>query len=135
MIRIGIVGIGFVGMKALWLVPLVGIFLWTVAPAKDLGQPQPETTFWASNDKPTLDVAVSVQKKKPTVHLWKDGKEDAPLDQKSSSWMVIQILGGDGKPAKEVPVKDGYFEMALPQAFFEANPQSITLTWIDFYRQ
>jgi hypothetical protein len=30
--------------------------------------------------------------------------------------------------------KDGYFEMALPKAFFEGNPKSITLNWIDFYR-
>ena len=66
--------------------------------------------------------------------IWKDGKEDAPLDEKSPFWMDIRILTGDGKPAKELPLKDGYFEMALPKAFFEGNPKSITLNWIDFYR-
>ena len=32
------------------------------------------------------------------------------------------------------PLKDGYFEMQLSKAFFEDNPKSITLNWIDFYR-
>jgi hypothetical protein len=49
--------------------------------------------------------------------------------------MDVQIVGGDGKPAKEFSLRDGYFEMALPRAFFEGNPKSVTLNWIDFYRQ
>ena len=48
--------------------------------------------------------------------------------------MDIRILTGDGKSAKELPLKDGYFEMALPRAIFEGNPKSITLSWIDLYR-
>ena len=90
--------------------------------------------FRASNGKVTLDAAVSIQDGKPKVRLWKDGKEDAPLDEKSPFWMDIRILTGEGKPARELPLKDGYFEMALPRAFFEGNPKSITLNWIDFYR-
>ena len=62
------------------------------------------------------------------------GKEDAPLDEKSPLWTDIRIVGSDGKPAKELPLKDGYFEMALPRAFFEDNPKAITVKWIDFYR-
>jgi hypothetical protein len=46
-------------------------------------------------------------------------------------WTDIRIVGGDGKPAKEIPLKDGHFEMAL----FEGNPKAITLTWIAFYRR
>lgn len=68
------------------------------------------------------------------VRRWRDGKEDANLDEKSPFWADIRIVGGDGKPAKEIPLKDGYFEMTLPQAFFDNNPKSITLNWIDFYR-
>ena len=91
-------------------------------------------SFRASNGKVTVDAAVSSQDGKLKVRIWKDGKEDAPLDEKSPFWMDIRMVGGDGKPAKELPVKDGYFEMALPKAFFEGNPKSITLNWIDFYR-
>jgi len=90
--------------------------------------------FGASNGKVTLDAAVSIQDGKQSVRQWKDGKEDAPLDKKSPFWMEIRMVGGDGKPAKEIPLKHGYFELQLPRAFFEGNPKSITLKWIDFYR-
>ncbi len=90
--------------------------------------------FRASNGKVTLDAAVSIQDGKPKVRLWKDGKEDAPLDEKSPFWMDVRILSDEGKPAREIPLKDGSFEMALPRAFFEGSPKSITLNWIDFYR-
>ena len=91
-------------------------------------------SFRASNGKVTLDAAVGIQEGKAKMRLWKDGKEDAPLDEKSPFWTAIRIVGGDGKPAKELPLKGGYFEVALPRAFFEGNPKSITLDWIDFYR-
>ena len=89
-------------------------------------------SFEASNGKIALNAAVSSQN--GNVRLWKDEKEDSPLDAKSPLWMEIRMVGGDGKPAKTIPLKDGYFEMALPKAFFEGNPKSITLNWIDFYR-
>lgn len=91
-------------------------------------------SFRASNGKVTLDAAVSVDKGKAKLRLWKDGKEDAPLDEKSPFWVDVRILTGDGKLARELPLKDGYFELALPKAFFEGNPKAITLNWIDFYR-
>ena len=89
-------------------------------------------SFRASNGKVTVDAALSSQDGK--VRIWKDGKEDAPLDVKSPFWTEICMVGSDGKPAKEIPLKDGYFEVRLPKAFFESNPKSITLNWIDFHR-
>lgn len=88
--------------------------------------------FSVSNDTVKLEASVSNQDGK--VRLWKDGKEDLPLDIKNPYWMEIQMVGSDGKPAKTIPLKDGYFELQLPKAFFEGNPKSITLNWIDFYR-
>jgi hypothetical protein len=88
----------------------------------------------ASNGKVRLDAAVSIEEGMQKVRVWKDGKEDAPLNEKSPVWLDVRIVGGDGEPAKELPLKDGYFEVVLPRAFFEGNPQSITLNWIDFYR-
>jgi hypothetical protein len=88
--------------------------------------------FRVTNDKVKLEAAVSSQNGK--VRIWKDGKEDAVLDAKSPYWMEIRTVGGDGKPAKAIPLKDGYFEMSLPRAFFEGNPKAITVKWIDFYR-
>ena len=48
-----------------------------------------------SNGKVTMEAAVSSQDGK--VRLWKDGKEDSPLDAKSPYWMEIRIVGHDGK--------------------------------------
>lgn len=91
-------------------------------------------SFRVSNGKVTLDAAVSAHEGKAKVRLWKDGKEDAPLDEKSPFWTDIRIVGGEGKPARELPLKDGYFEVTLPRAVFDGNPESITVNWIDFYR-
>lgn len=90
--------------------------------------------FRASNGKVTISAAAGIQEGKVKVRLWKDGKENAPLDQKSPFWTDIRITRGDGEVAKEIPLQDGYFEITLPKAFFEGNPQSVTLSWIDFYR-
>jgi hypothetical protein len=90
--------------------------------------------FRASNGKVKVDAAVSSQDGKPKVRIWKDGMEDAPLNEQSPFWTAIRIVGSNGKPAKELPLKDGYFEVALPRAFFEGNPKTITVNWIDFYR-
>jgi hypothetical protein len=92
------------------------------------------SNFRASNGKVRVDAAVSNQDGKLKVRMWKDGKEGAPLDERSPFWMEVHAVGGDGRPAKELPLKGGYFEMTLPAAFFEANPPSITLNWIDSYR-
>lgn len=88
--------------------------------------------FSVSNNTVKLEASVSSQDGK--VRLWKDDKEDTPLDAQSPYWTEIQMVGSDCKPAKTIPLKDGYFEMQLPKAFFEGNPKSITLNWIDFYR-
>lgn len=90
-------------------------------------------SFKASNGKVMLDAAVSSQGDN-NVRTWKDGKEDSPLDAKSPYWMEIRMVGSDTKPAKTIPLKDGYFEIMLPKAFFESNPKAVTVNWIDFYR-
>jgi hypothetical protein len=88
-------------------------------------------SFNVSNGKVALNAAVSSPLK---VRQWKDGKESDELDAKSEYWMDIRALSAEGKPVKQIPLADGYFEVALPKAFFEGNPKSITLKWIDFHR-
>lgn len=90
--------------------------------------------FKVTSSKVKLEGSASLQDGKPLVRLWKDYKEDAPLDAKSPYWIEVRIVGGDGKQAKEIPLKGGYFELPLPRAVFEGNPKSITVRWIDFYR-
>jgi hypothetical protein len=91
--------------------------------------------FQVTNAKVRLNAAVSFQGGKPLVRVWKDGKENPGLDDKSPFWIPTRVLDADGKPARELPLKDGYVELALPTALFEDNPPSISLQWIDFYRQ
>jgi len=88
--------------------------------------------FNVSNGKVTLEAAVSSQN--GNVRLWKDGKEDSALDSKSPFWMEIRRVSDDGKKATTIPLKDGYFEIQLPNALFDDDPKSITVNWIDFYR-
>jgi hypothetical protein len=90
--------------------------------------------FKVTNGKVTLEGAVALRDGKPLVRLWKDGKEDSPLDAKSPYWIEVRAVGGDGKPAKELPLTGGYFELPLPKAVFEGNPKAVAASWIDFYR-
>jgi hypothetical protein len=90
--------------------------------------------FRASHGEAALDAAAAIQEGKVKLRLGKDAKENALLDQKSPFWTAIRTVGGDGKPATELPLKDGYFEVTLPRVFFEANPKSIILNWIDCCR-
>ena len=90
--------------------------------------------FQVMSEKVTLNASVSSHNEKQQVRLWKGGKEDAPLDAKSPLWIEIGMIGADGKQDKDIPLKDGYFEIALPKAFFEGNPKSITVKWTDFFR-
>jgi hypothetical protein len=80
----------------------------------------------------TLDAEVSGHEVPPKVRSWKDGEEKEELTEKSPFWMDIRILGGDTPPV--IPLKRGYFEITLPEAFFDGNPKSISVQWIDFYR-
>jgi hypothetical protein len=82
----------------------------------------------------TLSASVSSQSEGPKVRLWL-GKNDADsLDSKSPYWMDIRMVGSDQKPSNQIPLKNGYFEMQLPQAILDLNPKSIEVRWIDFYR-
>ena len=89
-------------------------------------------SFKVSTDKLKLEASVSSHD--GIARLWKDGKEDSPLDSKSPYWMEIRILDSDGEPTKAIPLKDGYFDMKLPKKFFEGNPKSFKVEWVDFYR-
>ncbi|HUP80465.1 MAG TPA: hypothetical protein VM260_18060 [Pirellula sp.] len=89
-------------------------------------------SFKRSTDKLKLETSASSQN--CDVRLWKNGKEDSPLDSKNPCWMEIRVLDSEGRPTKAIPVKDGCIEMQLPKKFFEGNPKSFKVEWIDFYR-
>jgi hypothetical protein len=87
------------------------------------------------NGKLTLSASVSSAGNHRTIlSLSEGGKDEIPINRRSPYWTEIRILDDQGHPAREIPLKDGVFELFLPQALFESNPPTITLDWIDFYR-
>jgi hypothetical protein len=90
-------------------------------------------SFRASNGKVKIGAAVSSGPGKLSYTVWKDGMREVPLDEKSSLRLKIIALDSDGKVTEKLAL-GGYFEITLPRAFFEGNPKSITLDWVDFFR-
>lgn len=88
--------------------------------------------FQITNGKVKLEASMSSQDN--TVRVWKDGKEESPLNEKSPYWMEVRKISNDRKPAKASPLKGGYFELDLPRVLLEDNSKSISVHWIDFYR-
>jgi len=68
------------------------------------------------------------------LHVVYDGQEKV-VDKGDPYWAEIRAFDANGKSVQGLPGEGGYFEMVLPQAFFEAKPKSLTIDWIDFYRQ
>jgi hypothetical protein len=90
--------------------------------------------FKAQSGKVTLQAAVSVSEGKTKVRLWKGDKDTEVLPRTDPLWMEVRAVGADGKPARELPLKGGHFELTLPRALLADNPRTLTLQWIDFYR-
>jgi hypothetical protein len=90
-------------------------------------------SFGVSNGKFALGAVVSSHDGK--VLRTKDDMDGAIFDPKNPFWMEVRMIDRDGKPTKNIPLKNGYFEMSLPRAFFEKNPTTIAVEWIDFYRR
>jgi hypothetical protein len=91
-------------------------------------------SFQVSNGKSMLSVSVSSHADQRRIRFWKDGKEDSPLDPNDRIWLDVRMLDENAKPTENLPLKNGYFELQMPKVFFKDNPRSITLRWIDIYR-
>ena len=63
-----------------------------------------------------------------------DGQEKV-VEKGSPYWTEIRVFDAKGKPVQGLPEEGGYFEIVLPQVFLQAKPKSLTIDWIDFYRQ
>ena len=67
------------------------------------------------------------------LHLSGDG-EERNVEQGSPYWTEMKILDAKGKLLQGLPDRGGYFEVTIPKILFQENPKSLTLGWIDFYR-
>ena len=55
-----------------------------------------------------------------------------PLTTSSDFWMPILISPTKGEAT--VPLEAGTIDVRVPAAFFDRDPKSFTINWIDFYR-
>lgn len=64
---------------------------------------------------------------------WSLGNERAVISSGHPLFLPIRLLDRDGRPATR-PTEEGWFEIPVPSAFFEGNPETFTIDWIDAYR-
>jgi hypothetical protein len=58
------------------------------------------------------------------------GDREQEIIESDPLYAKIKLVGDS-----TIPLKNGYFELVLPQALFAGNPESIKCEWIDFYRR
>jgi len=88
-----------------------------------------------SNGSLTLKVSVlSHSGNRRLLRVVNNGQEHVP-EKGSRYWTEIKTFDANGKPVQGLPGEGGYFEMILPQALFKEGPKTLTIDWIDFYRQ
>lgn len=83
------------------------------------------------NGTATISASVASHADSPIIRVWLDDQEDQPLLKTDHFFMTIrkqQLPADSNEPAV------GCFEVELPAALFEANPATIQVDWIDFYR-
>lgn len=81
-----------------------------------------------------LTIAGAVSSSDGEIRQWIVAKEEVQLHPKHRYWSEIGILDRDEQRTRTLPLKDGCFEIRLPKSLLESNPESLTLHWIDFYR-
>ena len=88
-----------------------------------------------ANGKDTLHATMRTVDGQPRMRQGKGDQETERLPRTDPLWMNICPMAADGKPATQLPLVNGYFEITLPPAFFEGNPKSVSLHWIDHDRE
>ncbi len=87
-----------------------------------------------SNGKLEFVAEVAGPDKKRFLQVNKSSQPSNPPESKTLATYEIRSFDQGGRPADNIPLKDGYFEVRLPKELFADNPESITINWIDFYR-
>jgi parallel beta-helix repeat protein len=87
--------------------------------------------FRAGGKETAIEWSVASTEKHEARSSLVDGKRVADLKTDSPYYSEVRIVGG----VKQIPLQDGYFEIPLPAKLLEGNPVTISLEWIDFYRQ
>lgn len=82
----------------------------------------------------SVHASVGFRDAKIQQRVWLNDAETNPLNDAHPCWVSVRVLNVEGQPASDLPLKDGFFEIVVPQKLLVDNPQSISIEWIDFYR-
>ncbi len=82
-----------------------------------------------------LGAAVGLTEGRMTQRSWRGASEERELADNDPWRVKVRAVDAQGRPATKVPLEDGLLEVEFPEAMLRENPRSITLEWIDFYRQ
>jgi len=63
------------------------------------------------------------------------GRDGSPLEESSPFWMPLHVENKMAPGQRVIPLEAGYFEVTLPDALLDGNPQALLIQWIDFYRR
>jgi len=90
--------------------------------------------FAVTSGKVRLTTSVaSHHRRAKRLQVDQDGTE-SDVEKGNPFWTEVKVLGADGKPSPDYPLRGGHFEIALPAVLLRDQPKTITLAWIDFYR-
>jgi len=64
-----------------------------------------------------------------------DSEDWQTIDPGSLYWMDIKVVDPEARPTPQIPLKNGYFEVAVPSYFIKTNISAFSIRWIDFYRE
>jgi hypothetical protein len=56
------------------------------------------------------------------------------IDSTSPHWLTIELVPNDNTIPAEIPLESGYFEVGLSGYVYAGDGDSISVSWIDFYR-
>ena len=87
-----------------------------------------------SNGVTSIRGSVSSREGMAHSRLWMEGEEIRPLPEAHPNWISIRRVNQERKSSKGESTSDDYFELAIPPTWFRESPKSISLSWIDFYR-
>jgi SAM-dependent methyltransferase len=87
-----------------------------------------------SNGRVDLRASVLSHSGNPRLLTVKAEDGDKKVEQGSDYWTEVRAFDAKGKPVEGLPGEGGYFELELPSALLDGPPRSLTIDWIDFYR-
>ena len=91
--------------------------------------------FRMAYDNVLIVASVSSSNKDLVIQSVQLGEDPAePISEVSPFWLDIGMLTASGKPATMIPNRDGHFEIALPANIVNSDSETVSISWIDFYR-